>query len=215
MKEDLKQGQPDPADTEVKTDDQSASTGEVDYAAEYAALLAENERIARDRDNYRAIGLAKKGKGKAEDGVQDDDSKDEDASVDAIAEKVAEKLLPTIQRQTASDTIQSVLNELSSDPNEQKLIMYHFENSVGSNGNIRGRLENAKLIANKKAILKTNQELKVALHNRSQLGNTGQGASTEQGKQGDTYFTPDQLAFFKKRGLDPEKVKANIVKHKS
>lgn len=212
----LKQDQNAATGDGVKTDDQSALTGEIDYKAEYAALVDENARLERDRDNYRKIGLNKKGKKADDDDDATVDLGDEDGTVDALAEKVAARLLPRIQQTVASDTIGSVMNELSGDADEQKLIMYHFNNSVASNGTIRERLENAKLIANKKSILKANKELTVALRNRAQIGNTAQGSSTEDGqKQGDTYFTPEQINFFKKRGLDPEKVKANMIARKN
>lgn len=205
--------------TEVKNDDQQASSGDgIDYAAEYAALMEENSRIASDRDNYREGLLAlknKKGRKATDDVVSDDTDTTGGADVDAIADRVAAKLLPQLQMTVEADTIGSVLGQLSGDANEQKLIMYHFQNSVAPTGTIRERLENAKLIANKKAILKTNNELKVAIRNRSQIGNTGQGSNTEEStKQGSTYFTAEQLAHLKKRGLDPEKVKANILRKK-
>lgn len=198
----------------VETGDQNALTGDgIDYAAELTALLEENARIARDRDNYRAGLLNAKGK---DDGVASHDGGASGDDTDAIAQKVIDKVLPALQRTTSQDTISSVLNELSSDPNEHKLIMYHFDNSVASSGTLRERLENAKLIANKKTILKANKELKVALQNRSQMGNTSQGASTEDaGQVQNTFFTPEQLAYFAKRKLDPEKVKANILRKKN
>lgn len=194
----------------VKTDDQNAQAGDgIDYKAELTALIEENARIARDRDNYRTGLLAEKEKN---DGVASVDNGDE---ADKIADKVLAKILPSIQKTVSSDSIESVLRELSDNEDEKKLILFHFDNSVGANGTIKERLENAKLIANKKNILKTTKELKVALQNRSQMGNTGQGASTEdQQKTGDNFFTADQLAYFAKRKLDPEKVKANMLRSK-
>ena len=58
-------------------------------------------------------------------------------------------------------------------------------------------------------------ELATALRNRSQINNSGAGGSQEEGKEvKKEYFTPEQLADFKARGLDPEKVKANMLKYK-
>ncbi len=207
----VKASQDAATDEGVKTD-QPAPTGEVDYAAELAALVDENTRITRDRDNYRQALLVKKGKKPADD---KDESGNDGTVADEIAAKVLEKALPLLERSTHEESISSLLNDLSSNADERKLILYHFDNSVGTQGSLRDRLENAQLIANKKSILKANSELKVALHNRAQLGNTGHGSNTEDTqKVGDTFFTADQLAYFKKRKLDPETVKANLLRYK-
>jgi outer membrane protein TolC len=66
-----------------------------------------------------------------------------------------------------------------------------------------------------KRALQENKELKVALKNRTQIGaSAGQGG----GQGGDVktdFWTPEQLAYFKKRGIDPEKAKENYLKLKN
>ena len=79
--------------------------------------------------------------------------------------------------------------------------------------------QEAELEAREKALteklIKENRELKLATQNRSQINTgTGQGASIETTQVKDNYFSDEQLADLKKRGLDPEKVKANIQKYK-
>lgn len=213
----------------VETEDQSAATdpqgveetgagapdaqGDIDYAAEYAALMEENARIARDRDNYRDGLLAAKGK-QGDDGSS---GQDDSETVAGVVQRELQKIIPTLQSSFASESINSIISELSSDPAEQKLIRHHFENTVTPNGSLRDRLENAKLIANRKSILKSQKEMKVAIQNRSQVTNASQGGggTPEPTKdKGDGYFSPEQLAHFKRRGLDPKKVKANILKYK-
>jgi uncharacterized Zn finger protein len=78
----------------------------------------------------------------------------------------------------------------------------------------------AKLLKEKEDIaqraLKENKELKVALQARSQIGTS----SAQGGGQGTTmetkvdFWTSDQLAYFKKKGIDPEKAKENYLKIK-
>lgn len=75
----------------------------------------------------------------------------------------------------------------------------------------------AELEAREKALLdkviKENKELKLATQNRAQINSgTGQGTSQEAPKSSDAYFSDEQLAELKRRGVDPEKVKANILK---
>lgn len=57
-------------------------------------------------------------------------------------------------------------------------------------------------------------ELKLAVQNRSQVTSTSAGNSTESTDVKTEFWSPAQLAFFKERGLDPNKVKANMTKAK-
>lgn len=58
-------------------------------------------------------------------------------------------------------------------------------------------------------------ELTLALKNRAQISNTPAGSGTgEQPAVKDQFFSEAQLADLKKRGLDPDKVKANLLKYK-
>lgn len=77
----------------------------------------------------------------------------------------------------------------------------------------------AELEAREKAlmdkVIKENRELKLATQNRAQINaSTGQGASIETKDTPDAYFSAEQLTELKARGLDPEKVKANILKRR-
>lgn len=63
--------------------------------------------------------------------------------------------------------------------------------------------------------LKENRELKIALKNRSGIVTTPSGGSQpDPAPSKDTFWTADQLAYFKKRGLNPDKVKENYLKLK-
>lgn len=64
-------------------------------------------------------------------------------------------------------------------------------------------------------VLKENQEMKRALQNREQISSAPQGTgNTGTPSTTDSFFSPEQLAYFKQRKLDPEKVKANILKNR-
>lgn len=65
-------------------------------------------------------------------------------------------------------------------------------------------------------ILQENKELKLARQNREQISTAPQGTgNTGTTSTTDTFFSPEQLAYFKQRKLDPEKVKANILKNRT
>ena len=86
---------------------------------------------------------------------------------------------------------------------------------------VREELLNSQVEQEKRKLEDMNQQMvrelreaKLALANRTQLGNSGKGASSEGAEVKDAFFSDEQLLDLKKRGLDPEKVKTNILKNK-
>lgn len=172
----------------------------VNYEAEWAAQVEENARVAKQRDqaleekdNYKEGLLFSKGKLKPEDLA---------AMVQREVDAKMKQILPSLQATVAEESFTSILGELSSDENERNLIKHHFESSVGTTGTIRERLENAKLIANKKTLFQTHKELKVALQNRSQVSSSALGTNNEQPDVTTKKVTREQEDYFKKRGWD-------------
>ncbi len=75
----------------------------------------------------------------------------------------------------------------------------------------------AQLLKEKDQIVKRlnerNKELTVALKNRAQVTTrTGGGSQEETKSDGVNFWEEKQLEYFKKRGLDPNKVKENYLK---
>lgn len=65
-----------------------------------------------------------------------------------------------------------------------------------------------------KSLLNKNKEMATALRNKAQMTPSG-GSSADDGKPSkDNFWSPEQLADLKARGLDPEKVKANMLKNR-
>ena len=180
---------------------------EIDYEAEFKAAVESMERAEHNRQGYEA----RKGK------TEESGALPNQATIDAMVAEAVQKAVPQLQSALAQDTIESVLNEFSGgDEAKKKLIRFHFENSVGSNGTIRERIENASLIADKKSIQKTQKELAVALHNRQGLSATGMGVSTEGQQVPDSFFSKEQLQELKSKGWNDEKIqklKENMRRH--
>lgn len=65
--------------------------------------------------------------------------------------------------------------------------------------------------------LRENNELKVALKNKANISNSGAGTGGNLDKpKGDAEFwSPEQIEYLKKRGVDPEKAKENYLKLKN
>jgi len=189
------------------TSETNKDSAQVNYEQEFKEQLEKFERSEQAREGYaRRKGL---------------NADDEDENADEIGKKVEEaiqKQLPKLQSSLAADSVEQVLNEIAPTEAERKLIRFHFENSVSPNGTIRERLENAKLIANKKTIFKTQKEMAIALSNRAGLSPSGTGPSTEGNEVKDTYFSKEQLDALKAKGWDEKKIerlKANLRKQRS
>lgn len=190
-----------------ETTDQPASgeknKDEVDYNKELIDQVEQFETAERNREGYA------KRKGKTEEAVDQTQ-----AELDAIESKVAKaieqqlpKFIPKLQATLVEDNIETIVNQLApGNEAKQKLIKFHFENSVGLNGTLRERLENALLITDKKSIFKANKEMVVALTNRQGLSTSGQGSSTEGMEVKDNLLSKEQIAALKARGWDDKKI---------
>ena len=66
-----------------------------------------------------------------------------------------------------------------------------------------------------KGILKRNKELELALQSRDGISRVAAGGSTGPMEPKVSNWTLEQIEYFKKRGLNPDKVKENYTKFKS
>lgn len=171
---------------------------ELDYDKEFQEQLDKFETAEKNRKGYEQR--------KAAEATQPEEGVVTQEGVNAMVSEALKQAIPALQTSLVEDQVETVLNEIAKNDAEKKLIRFHFENSVGLNGTIRERLENAKLIANKKTILKTQREMATALHNRQGISSTGQGHSTDGPEVKDSFFTKEQLAELKKRGYSDEKI---------
>lgn len=172
---------------------------DIDYEAELQDEITKFEQADHNREGYE------KRKAKKAD-------TQEAAPVIDIKAQVQEALqewLPSLREVVVPNTIDAEIAKHTNNPGETALIKWHLEHSVGNTGTLAERVENAKLIANKKKILKTQSELQVALNNRQQLGGTGQGtnsAPSSESKAKSNYLSGDQVADLKKRGWSEAKI---------
>ena len=164
------------ADDTAKPDAPKAeSTPQVDYEAELDRLTKQLEKAERTIvDTKREL------KSKKDVPVVTPEPADDGEYVTAeeltrnIEKKVESKVRiemeareAKIRQELASDTIAEEIGLLSDNPDEQKLISFHYEHTIRqsgfSRGQIREDLRRARLIANEKVPLAENQELKEAL----------------------------------------------------
>lgn len=208
--EDQKDKTADPtADQDSKGEQKDKSETSKDEAIDYGKELEEQvekfERAEQNREGYQK--RKAKSKESTEQETEQESVNDIEAQVSAALAKQLPKVVSKLQSTIAEDNVETMLNELApGNSAKQKLIRFHFENSVMPNGTIRERMENALLIADKKAIQKRQSELATALKNRQGLGASGLGTSTEGQQVSDNILSADQLKDLKARGWDDKKI---------
>ncbi len=75
-------------------------------------------------------------------------------------------------------------------------------------------LVNKKYEAVVETLMLKNKEYALALQNKANMPNASAGTGQVDKAVSDNFFSAEQLADLKKRGLDPEKVKANLLRKK-
>lgn len=138
--------------------------GKPDYAALYREALAAKKR-AEDK-----IVKMKKTSPKASGDDDESDEKEERYEVPDIRGEL-EKAREQIRAEVVEGEVEDILSEISSDEDERKLIRHIYDNSLVKGGYtraaIRDDLANAKLLANRDAIVRSNKELAEALKSKA------------------------------------------------
>jgi len=153
---------------EVESTEESneESTDEIDYKAEL-------ERVKAERDNYKNGLLTEKLKRKdleREEEIDDDD--EESGSVKAIVQKELSKI-----------KTKEMLSSISDNPDEQALILEHYNNSINKSGytddKIVSDLLKAKALANAKKLERDNQRLQDSIKASATQSSTSVGGSNQ------------------------------------
>ena len=138
----------------------------------------ELDRMTQERDNYKEGLLSAKEKLKNKKDVEPEDKpKETTPAIDV------DKIKADIRQDAVSDTIDNVLDEISTNASEKELIKLHYDRlqkSGYSKSNIINDLEDAKLLANKNKFKKENKEIRTALLTRQTIGNSGAGSSVRK-----------------------------------
>lgn len=206
-----------PVASQEGVEESQQAPAEIDYEAELKSALAREAITASERDNYKKGLLMDKGK-IPNDGTLDDikEQAKKDSTVD-IQEVIRKTVLETASALVQKPTLDAMLQEISSNPQERELIKYHYDHSIVKGGldesSVRADIEKAYAIANGKKLRKTVSEMKVAMQNREQISNMPSGGSQDTTKEIKVSpWNAEQLAEFKKRGVNPDKVWQNYQK---
>ncbi len=130
----------------------------IDYAAK---LLEAEARLKRAEDK-----IVKLKKQPHSDESYGEESIDEDRVAKIVETQVA-KIRDQVRGEMVESEVDDLLSEVSTNPDEQKLIKHIYENQLQKSGFSRGAIRedllNAKVLANRDALIKSNRELSQAL----------------------------------------------------
>jgi len=197
---------------EVQGEGEPESLEEViDYEAELEKVKADNAKLEEERNNYKEGLLNLKKKTKSIDEVDIEK---------LVADSVAKAIQP-LQETVIKPSVDRILDSITDNPSKKELIKYHYENSIKQSGTseqaIREDIENALMIADKKALKRNLEELSLSVKNRANISGQGSGSTAKPDVKKEV-LTNEQIDALKKRGFTPDMIKKfeeNWLKQKS
>ena len=172
----------------VETTEQAAAPVQ-EAQIDYKALL---DKANEEKENY------KKGLLKAKKGEIDLDENKMEQLATMVADKLSPDLKSSLVSTVAKNDIDTELNNLTPNKDEQELIRYHFEFSTAGE-DIKARLQNAYAIANKDLIKRKADEAKLATSRQTVSSSMGSSTESTLPKPADDTFTPEQLKWLEQR----------------
>lgn len=156
------ENQPDESEDNVEADDS------IDFQAE-------NERLTRQlgQAEHTIVNLKKKKKTPIDPKPK--------INIKRRVDRLVEERLTSFKMETRQDVINEILDNVSTSPEERQVIKLYYEKKFKPTGFTREAImediENAKILANKKNVLKENSELRQALASKRSIANTSPGVN--------------------------------------
>lgn len=148
--EDVKSGAPETTEETITTDAETDAAVEAEKAkATESVYKKENERLAAEaRQKAGAVQEERDRRKKAEE-----ESKAKDEALEALAKEKkgglsAEETDKLLDEKLSKRDFQNLLSQTTPDVDEQKLIQFHYENSIVKTGNVGEDFKKAFAIAN-------------------------------------------------------------------
>jgi hypothetical protein len=166
-----------------------------DDTVDYAKALEEEKR-RRGQAEHTIVELKKRNK-ELEQEQGENEGLNEEA--EELVERKVREHVDSFKKELVQDTIEDILISSSDNPDEQKLIRFHYENSIRPTGYSRQAILNdmrrAKMLANESKILKENDELRYSLKAKNSMSLPPLGVNQDKKKPDDTdkNFTEEQL----------------------
>jgi len=166
---------------ETTKNEESTEEDVVDYKAELKKEKVAREKAESDRDNYKKGMLkAKKSKKKKADDFDefedDEDEIDQEELINKRVDSVVKGQSRKIANQLRASRVDEMLDEATDSDDEKALIKFHLEHTINPSGNLKKDIQDCKLIANRKALLTENNELKLSLKAKNSIRNSSVGS---------------------------------------
>jgi len=201
-------------DSPTASEDTNADESEIDYKAELERIKNAKEVLENrlNKAEHKIVELKKESQDEGDDVYSDDPY-----GVQEIVKREVEKITHSLREDIVGDVIEEELNSLAKSADEKELIKYHYQNSIRPSGtnrvSIKEDLRSAYLLANQKRFLKENEELKIALKAQvtKSKGDTSSNQKPLKAEEKNTIkLSAADLAFCKKRGIDPKTIRNEI-----
>lgn len=171
-------------DEEVENNGEGASSTEQEPEVDWKA---EAERLQTERDNYREGMINAKDQLKKQKTDPEGKSTTQESD-DDLAEKVGKivsEQLSKFQTGLNANTVDSMLEKMTDNPDKRAVIKFHYENTINKTGtsttDIERDLRNALAIADYGRTQKENSEIKTSAKNRKGVG-SGDGKGSNKSK---------------------------------
>lgn len=158
---------------------QETNEPDIDYEAEL-------RRAEAERDNYKQGMLNAKDelkRRKAAVEPAEPVQADEPSAIDLIRQAVREEVAP-LRTEMLTDTVANLVGGITNNPAEQKLVLFHYHNTINKSGTSKDAiirdLQMAQAIANQGRLRKERDEALLAAKNKQGLRNTSMGANQNQ-----------------------------------
>lgn len=123
------------------------------------------------------------------------EKKEQESAVEELKSKIK-----TLEQVTQA----SIISKYTVNPNAQELIKYHMENTIRPSGDIEKDVANAYAIVQANVHKKRETEVKAAETAKNTAGTGSSTGSQDKPKASKKFWSDDQIADLKKRGLDPD-----------
>ncbi len=161
-----------------------------------------------ERAKKAIIGLKKENKELKKDPDKEKPRLDEEDINQRIEESIAERIKQEMEGFKVASTrsqAEIVVGQLTSNKDEQDLILHHYENSIRITGNLKNDLENAQALANKRKLTAQNAELKRAMSSKENISKpAGAGAKPNPPAKAPE-LNADTVKFLQSRGAKVNK----------
>jgi len=202
-------GQPAPTEesteevSELETKDESKK--EEAPVIDYKALL-EAEQAKTKRAEEKIVKMKKAKSPEVHHNEAEPEEEVDEDRVAALVQKQMAQMQDKMRGEIVASEVDDLLTEISSNLDERELIRHIYENRLARSGftraAIRSDLEDAKILANKDALVKSNKELSEALKSKSTLSSAPNfGSGTRKTEEPASEFNATEKAFLAKYGV--------------